>query len=135
MRVIIMKGKVTFARNLRKQQTEVERLLWYKLRNKQIASIKFRRQQPIGPFIVDFVSFDNKLIIELDGSQHDEKINQIKDLQRTEFLKRQGYFVVRFWDNEILNNMNGVLEKIHESITPPHPNPLPRGEREKERDL
>jgi very-short-patch-repair endonuclease len=109
-----MKRKLTpLARNLRSRMTDAEIKLWYRLSRKQLGVI-FRRQYPIGDFIVDFVSFDSRLIIEVDGSQHaDSK----QDKNRDEFLESQGFKVLRFWDNEVLNNINGVVETIQEAIT------------------
>jgi very-short-patch-repair endonuclease len=73
---------------------------------------KFRRQQPIGPYIVDFINFENKLVIEIDGGQHGQDNMRKKDEDRTMWLKGRGYQVLRFWDNEVLQNIDGVLEKI-----------------------
>ncbi|MEN8261942.1 MAG: endonuclease domain-containing protein [Nitrospirota bacterium] len=101
----------TLSRNLRKQQTDAERLLWNKLRAKQINNVKFRRQQPIGKYIVDFVSFEKKIIIEVDGGQH---MDNSKDRGRDEWLEKEGFKVLRFWNNEILLNMEGALEVIRE---------------------
>lgn len=110
--------QLAFARELRQNQTEAERLLWSKLRSKQLASMKFRRQQPIGSYIVDFVSFESKLIIEIDGGQHNEQEAREQDLQRTGYLEGRGYRVLRFWNNEVLTNIEGVAEKIKESLAP-----------------
>lgn len=102
--------KTSFARLLRKSSTDAEQLLWYKLRNRQFLGIKFRRQQPLESFIVDFISFERKLIIEIDGGQHNE--NHRKDQTRSKILERQGYKVIRFWNNEVLQNLEGVLEAL-----------------------
>lgn len=114
-----------YARNLRKNMTLAERHLWYFLRKKQLNGIKFRRQQTIGSYIADFVSMEYKLIIELDGGQHAEQIAY--DNARTEFLHNQGYHVVRFWNNEVLQNTEAVLEQILKYCGSdcPHPNPPP----------
>lgn len=116
-----------YARNLRKNMTLAERHLWYFLRKKQLNGIKFRRQQTIGSYIADFVSMEYKLIIELDGGQHAEQIAY--DNARTEFLHNQGYHVVRFWNNEVLQNTEAVLEQILKYCGSdcPHPNPPPLG--------
>lgn len=108
------KPKVSFARRLRKQQTDAERRLWAILRNGQLSEVKFRRQEPIGRYIVDFVSFERKLIIELDGSQHAEAATTTADAHRTLWLESEGFQVLRFWDNEVLQNMDGVLTRIEE---------------------
>lgn len=98
------------AQNLRKNMTLEEQRLWYFLRNRQLNGIKFRRQQIIGHYIADFVSMEHKLIIELDGGQHAEQIAY--DNQRTEFLNEQDYRVIRFWNNEVLQNTEAVLNEI-----------------------
>src|SRR3990167_3323916 len=85
--------KITFARLLRYHQTEVEKLLWAKLRDKRLVGVKFRRQQTIGPYIVDFVSFERKLIIELDGGHHNTNMGKQRDSNRTQWLKSQGFEV------------------------------------------
>jgi very-short-patch-repair endonuclease/16S rRNA G966 N2-methylase RsmD len=104
------------ARNLRKNQTETESLLWSKLSNKSL-NFKFRRQQPIGDYIVDFICFETKLIIELDGSGHLEK--QEEDFKRDNFLKEQGFRVLRLWNNEFLENIEGTLTLILELCNNP----------------
>ena len=100
----------SFARELRNNSTETERLLWRFLRNRQIEGVKFRRQQPIEAYIVDFVSFDKKIVIELDGGQHGE--NGLYDRQRDACLQANGFVVLRFWNNEVRENTEGVLEAI-----------------------
>ncbi|MBL6749902.1 MAG: endonuclease domain-containing protein [Nevskia sp.] len=118
------------ARNLRQCSTDAEALLWSKLRNRQIAGCKFRRQQPIGRFVVDFVCLECKLVVELDGGQHAVEIS--KDETRTEFLNGEGYRVLRFWNNQVLPQIDSVLEAIAEALAAsihPSPNPLPQGER------
>jgi very-short-patch-repair endonuclease len=104
------------AKVLRCSSTPAERVLWLKLRNKQFEGVKFRRQQPLGSYIVDFVSFDNKLVIEIDGGQHNEDSTIEIDRARTDWLKSQGFQVIRFWNNEILENLEGVLIKIKETL-------------------
>ena len=98
------------ARTLRKKMTDAERVLWRHLRNRQLGGWKFRRQHPIGPFIVDFVCIEKKLIIELDGGQHAKTVES--DAKRTQFLEQQGYRVMRFWNNEIFQNFYGVCDTI-----------------------
>ena len=102
----------TIASNLLRHQTNAERILWTRLRSKQIAGVKFRRQQAIGPYIVDFINNESRLIIEIDGGQHNRDTIRNKDRQRTVWLRQKGYNVIRFWDNEVLQNIDGVLEKI-----------------------
>ena len=106
------------ARTLRKNFTETERLLWKHIRQKQLDGYKFRRQQPIGQYIVDFVNFERKIIIELDGGQHTEIE---KDKERDKFLRDQGFKVLRFWNHEVFENVEGVLEVIKKNLLPPLP--------------
>lgn len=104
--------KTSFARFLRKSSTDAEQLLWYHLRNRRFLGIKFKRQQPLDCYIVDFISFERKLIIEIDGGQHNEKKKLLKDQTRSNELERKGYKVIRFWNNEVLQNLSGVLETL-----------------------
>jgi very-short-patch-repair endonuclease len=99
-----------YARELRNNSTVTERLLWRHLRNSQLEGIKFRRQQPIETYIVDFVSFEKRIVIELDGGQHAE--NQDYDEQRDSCLNANGFTVLRFWNSEVFENIEGVLEVI-----------------------
>ena len=100
------------ARKLRKNLTDAEKKLWAVIRKRQINNLKFRRQQPIGKYIVDFVCFEKKIIIEIDGGQHME--NKDYDLKRSKWLEGQGFKVIRFWNNEVLENTDAVLETIYE---------------------
>jgi very-short-patch-repair endonuclease len=100
------------ARDLRNNCTDSERALWCHLRNNQIEGVKFRRQQPIEDYIVDFMSFSPKLIIELDGGQHSD--NQKYDEKRDVCLRKNGFDILRFWNNEIIENIEGVLEVIRQ---------------------
>jgi very-short-patch-repair endonuclease len=97
-----------------------------------MAGFKFRRQHPIGPYIVDFVSLDQKLVVEVDGSQHATRSSE--DRKRDRWLGDEGFRVIRFWDNEVFQNLEGVLERIREALVTPHPCPLPQGERGLEED-
>ena len=110
-----MKHKSTTekARALRKRSTEAERLLWGHLRAKRLRGLKFRRQEPIGRYIVDFVSFDRNLIVELDGGQHLQE--KAKDDERTRWLESQGFRVLRFWNNDVMRNVQNVLERIRKN--------------------
>jgi very-short-patch-repair endonuclease len=110
-------------RELRRQGTPSERVLWLKLRNKQLAGVKFRRQQPIGEYIVDFVTFDKKIIIEIDGGQHNDNQNAAQDEIRTARLNSQGFRVIRFWNNEVLDNLEGVLFQIQTILDIDTPSP------------
>jgi very-short-patch-repair endonuclease len=116
-------GLADLAKSLRKRKTEAEKLLWWHLRSKQINSLKFRRQQPIGPFIADFVCFEKRLVIELDGGQH--AIEQEKDREREGWFNKEGFRILRFWNTEVLQNIEGVVEVMrraclhHPPLTPP----------------
>ena len=101
------------ARELRKKSTDAERLLWRHLRAKQLEGLKFRRQQPIGDYIADFVSFDKRVIVEVDGSQ--QFMRKAKDDQRTKWLEERGFKVLRFWNNDVIKNIEGVLETIRDN--------------------
>lgn len=98
------------SRLLRQNLTPAENELWYRLNNNQLGNIHFRRQHAIGPYIVDFCTVQRKLIIEIDGSQHNEQKEY--DAERTAFLNQKGYRVIRFWNHEIENNIETVLETI-----------------------
>ncbi len=100
------------ARTLRKRSTEAEKLLWSKLRGRE--GIKFKRQVPIGNYVADFVALDLKIVIEVDGGQHDVRAAQ--DAERTRILEQWGYHVVRFWNNDVLGNIDGVLEAILQDL-------------------
>jgi very-short-patch-repair endonuclease len=121
-----VKGLTGTARSLRKQSTDTEHFLWRHLRDRQVEGFKFRRQQPVGRYIVDFVNLEKKVVIELDGGQH---AVDPSDKMRDEWLRSEGYQVLRFWDNEVFSNLEGVLENIRGALLTPHPGPLPQGER------
>jgi len=104
------------ARALRLNMTDAERLLWRRLRAEQLG-VKFRRQTPIGPYIVDFVCIPGSLVVEVDGGQHN---GAESDLRRDAFLQRQGYTVLRFWNNDVLSNIEGVLVTIHSQLAANH---------------
>ena len=103
-------GLDDFAKTLRKRQTDAENRLWKSLRAKRLQGLKFRRQAPIGRYIVDFVCYEKKVIIELDGGQHSEKPE--KDQGRDEWFKAEGFRVLRFWNNCVLSQTEEVLETI-----------------------
>ena len=102
------------SRDLRKNLTDAEQKLWQKLRNKQIHDHKFRRLFVLGNYIVDFICLDKRLIIEVDGGQHMDNVNY--DLQRDEWLKSQNFKVLRFWNNQVLNEIDSVLENIVKNL-------------------
>jgi very-short-patch-repair endonuclease len=120
-----MNDLVSLSRNLRKRQTDAENLLWHHLRGKQLEGFRFRRQHPIGRYIVDFVCLEKRLILEIDGGQHADENENDKDKQRDAWLNSQGFRVMRFWNNEVLQNLEGVLKTIrvnclrHPPLTPP----------------
>jgi very-short-patch-repair endonuclease len=117
-----------FARKLRAEPTNAERVLWPRLRHDiALAGSHFRRQAPIGPFIVDFASRKAKLVIELDGGQHDWQ--READAKRTVYIEARGYRVLRFWNHDVLENIDGVLQVI-QSVVTPIPDPSPQGGRE-----
>ena len=117
------------ARRMRTGQTDAEQKLWHRLRNRHLQGWKFRRQHEIDRYIADFACPDAGLVVELDGSQHGEQ--RAYDGTRTRKLESMGYRVLRFWDNDVLTNIEGVLEVILEALASPapHPGPLPGGER------
>lgn len=107
------------ARKLRNNLTDAEKHLWYYLRNKNLEGLKFRRQVILGKYIVDFVCLEKRLIIEVDGGQHVD--NKQSDLIRDKWLESQGFMVLRFWNNEVLGNRDGVILKILSVLQPPPP--------------
>jgi len=114
-----------YARGLRRRQTDAERRLWSRLRDRRLTGAKFSRQVPIGAYVVDFCCREVKLIVELDGGQHAGQ--KAYDSERSAFLGRLGYRVLRFWANEVLSNTEGVLIRIVETLaTRPSPRPSPR---------
>ncbi len=101
---------ISKARTLRKNLPDAERALWKQMRMRQIAGYKFRRQQPIGKYIVDFVNFGERVIIELDGGHHSQQVDY--DSTRTAWLEAEGYRVLRFWNNQVLEEIEAVKEVI-----------------------
>jgi len=101
------------AKNLRINYTDAERILWSHLRARRLDGLKFRRQHPVGKYIVDFICFENKIVIEVDGGQHSWE--KTSDEDRDKWLSKEGYKVLRFWNNEVLKNIDGVLEVISEN--------------------
>jgi very-short-patch-repair endonuclease len=100
---------------LRNNPTDTERTLWQHLRLRQFRGYKFRRQQPLGDYIVDFVCLEKRLVIEVDGGQHTSQVAY--DEQRTTWLEAQGFHGLRFWNNEVLQNIKGVKEAIWQALT------------------
>ena len=115
-----MTGNLTnIAKMLRERSTEAEKVLWRKLRARQLEGYKFRRQQPIGHYIVDFVNFEKGIIIELDGGQH--ATDRESDTEREAWLRGEGFQIIRFWNNDVFQNLEGVLEVIRRNLTVPLP--------------
>ncbi|MBM2826309.1 MAG: (cytosine-5-)-methyltransferase [Dehalococcoidia bacterium] len=108
--------QVALARGLRRNMTDAERALWFRLGRRQLVGVKFRRQQPIGPYIVDFVTFERKVVVEVDGGHHGETTTKADDEARSAWLRQEGFNVLRFWNNEVLSNPEGVLESILEAL-------------------
>ena len=117
------------AKSLRADMTDAERKLWSSLRGHRLAGMSFRRQAPIGPFIVDFVCQQHRLIVEIDGGQH---ADSIRDVERDAWLTSKGYRVLRFWNSDVLKNASGVLESVLDVArqSTPLPSPPPQGGRE-----
>ena len=105
---------VGIARQLRRRGTDAERRLWSRLRNRQVGGVKFRRQAPIGAFIADFASVEARLVIEIDGSQHADAVEA--DRLRSDALGDAGYLVLRFWNNDVLGNIDGVVREIERTL-------------------
>lgn len=108
-------------RDLRHNQTEAEKALWMQLRNKQFYGMKFFRQYSVGPYILDFYCPNMKLAVELDGGQHNQCESKEYDAVRSEYLKAQGIEVIRFWNHEVLLDMESILSELGLKVTPLHP--------------
>jgi very-short-patch-repair endonuclease len=115
-----------FARNLRHNLTDAEQLIWSKIRKKQIGDFQFYRQKNIGDYILDFYCPTGKLIVEIDGGQHYEDDGMMKDQTRDKYLQMLGFAVLRFFDIDVLKNIDGVVERIYEHLKSPLP-PFKKG--------
>lgn len=111
------------AKQLRRELTQEERRLWYLLRSRRFSRYKFRRQHPVGHYILDFACCEARLAIELDGGQHDERYEY--DVQRTVWLNKKGWMIMRFWNNELWQNEEAVLERIFKALQMLLPSPRP----------
>ena len=111
----------TLRKNLRKNQTEAERIIWNMVRNRQIQGLKFFRQYGVGPYIVDFCCPDIKLVIEADGGQHNEELDVKKDAKRTDYLNSLHITVIRFWNNDVVENREGVYDTIVQAVNSSRP--------------
>jgi very-short-patch-repair endonuclease len=109
------------ARRLRQRMTDAERKLWAVLRDRRLHGFKFRRQHPLGPYVLDFFDETHKLVVEVDGGQHAD--HQAEDAARTAWLEKEGCRVLRFWNNDVLGNLDGVLQTIRAAL-PENPHPL-----------
>jgi type I restriction enzyme M protein len=117
-----------YARDLRQNQTDAETFFWALLRGRRFSRMKFRRQHPFGRYILDFYCHERKLVIELDGGQQNGGMAEKYDEERTLWLEQQGIWVLRFWNHEVLQETEAVLEVLWDSLYP-HPQPLSQGER------
>lgn len=113
------------ARKMRRAPTDAEQRLWYFLRNRQLGGYKFRRQHPLGHYIVDFICIKARLIVELDGGQHAEVKQRRRDEARTRYFESRGFRVMRFWNHDVLKNTESVLEAILDALDTPHLPPSP----------
>ena len=104
----------TLSRQFRSNQTDAERRLWRELRDRRFLGFKFRRQHPVPSYVVDFACIEKKLVVGLDGGQH--AVHTEKDADRTRYLEAQGFRVLRFWNNEVLGNIEGVLATLREAL-------------------
>jgi len=129
MKVALAPECLAFVRQLRREQTDAEKLLWYCLRSRQLCGLKFRRQYPVGPYILDFYCYAYKLCIELDGGQHYESAGIQDDEQRQVFLTSRDIHTLRFSNRDVLWHLESVLWQIAEAIKPLTPT-LSRRERE-----
>lgn len=115
--------KRDLARRLRRDMTDAECLMWHHLRNRAFTGCKFRRQHPIGPYVADFACVEHRLVVELDGGQH---VASARDAARDAWLERRGYQVLRFWNNDVFEALDAVLDSIFEALRDPSPQPLSR---------
>jgi very-short-patch-repair endonuclease len=122
---IMPKKSTDAAKKLRKNPTRAENLLWQKLRNRQSEGFKFRRQQPVGSYILDFVNFKKRIVIEVDGCQH--AILKDKDKKRDAWLNSEGFELMRFWNNDVFENLDGILQVIRTKLKTPSPDPSHQG--------
>ncbi|MHA6723888.1 endonuclease domain-containing protein [Sphingomonas sp. RS2018] len=111
-----------YARRLRRDATECEARIWLAVRNRRLAGHKFRRQATIGPYVADFLCVEQRLVVEIDGGQHGDE----RDAARTAWLEARGFRVLRFWNTDVIDNINGVLATIVATLHTPSPNPFPQ---------
>jgi very-short-patch-repair endonuclease len=120
--------EIVRARELRKESTGPEKKLWETLRRKRVDGLRFRRQYPIGPYFADFVCLPARLIVEVDGGQHADNDEQIRhDKARTAWLESQNFRVLRFWNLDVMDNLEGVIDRIADAVRTPPPAPSRKG--------
>ena len=115
-KIKLEKRIINNVRRLRKEATPQERIIWARLKNRQFNNLKFRRQLLIGKYIVDFACLEKKIILELDGWQHKKENQKRYDFKRTRYLREQGFKVIRFWNNDVNDNLEGVFLRIEEFL-------------------
>ena len=125
---VVCESPRDYARGLRHRQTDAERRLWARLRDRRLQGAKFARQVPIGPYVVDFCCRELKVIVELDGGQHAAAARA--DAKRAALLEALGYRVLRFWNNDALGNTDGALQRIAQALAAARPSPRPSPQRE-----
>jgi len=113
----IDRNMTSHARALRRESTPAEVVLWARLKGRQLGGYKFRRQQPIGRFVADFLCVERKVVIELDGGQHNEDSQLTRDDERTRNIEAMGYRVLRFWNIDVSKNIDGVMTRISEALS------------------
>ena len=116
MSILKTKFAAARAKELRSTSTDAERRLWARLRNRQLLGAKFVRQQPVGPYIVDFACRERDLVVELDGGQHGHDSEISRDNERTQGIAAHGYSLLRFWNNDVMTNLDGVLRVIADGL-------------------
>jgi very-short-patch-repair endonuclease len=117
-------SEIQRSRRLRARMTDAENILWFRLRGKRVGGHRFRRQVPLGPYVVDFACLQAQLVVEVDGSQH---LNSKEDQERTTWLESRNFKVLRFWDNDVLQQTASVLETIRVALLQAPTLPSPRG--------
>ena len=125
-----MTNNLDLARRLRQNQTEAEKFVWRRLRNRRFANFKFRRQMPVGQYVVDFVCLQHRVIVELDGGQHNDETHKEHDSRRDGWLRSQGFTVLRYWNHEVFTEWDAIEEAIWRQLNahPSPPAPRPQGE-------
>ncbi len=114
---VLMRHVDGYAKELRQRMTDAERAIWFAVRDRRLGGFKFRRQVPVGGYIVDFLCIERWLIVEIDGGQHNPDVDQ----ERTAHLLALNYGVLRFWNNDVFANLDGVLQTLHQHLTAPSP--------------